>query len=288
MDQPTSHPPTESLDRARHLLSAEFTERNRRIEARRQELARIDRQRRDLILEPLRPHQAALMRLAEATRDLLGTRERHVARRKAVQLAGTRDARVTLPSGLVIQTPPFDFAWTSGSGQGSEAADAGNASYSLAVQSFGEGSRNVAAGVGYWFFSGTGGTPLPFTDQRMWLFNAVCDYADDWWDGAEGYVAHNSGTTRLWVFGAAEQDWVARSDQTPSWSDGVGWFESHRNGGEDGSINNAMMFLARPNSWYQCWVWSAASVYADGGVFGIADSSIHMDIRVPLSVVRPF
>jgi hypothetical protein len=105
---------------------------------------------------------------------------------------------------------------------------------------------------------------------------------------AAGYVAHNDGRTYLWVFGKSENAWVAQTSPTPSWSDGVSWFDSHGNdssGGEDGRVSAETYFNARPNSWYQCWVWSSASIYSNGSFLGFSASSIHLNMTVPFFVL---
>jgi hypothetical protein len=71
-----------------------------------------------------------------------------------------------------------------------------------------------------------------------------------------------------------------------SWSDGVGWFESHGNdpAGDSGGISNETFFPAQANQWYEAWIWSDASIYADGGFWGIAASSIQFSAAVPFVV----
>jgi hypothetical protein len=148
------------------------------------------------------------------------------------------------------------------------------------VQSLGDGGYFAAAGFGFWFFS-QNGNPA----QR---FAALFDYFDDWWDDSTGYTAHNDGRTNVWVFGASENGWVSRSTGSPSWSDGTRWLESHGNdsyGGDSGTVSNDTFFNAMPNSWYQCWMWSSASVDSDSGLFGFSASTIHMRMSVPFAVI---
>ena len=104
---------------------------------------------------------------------------------------------------------------------------------------------------------------------------------------ASGYVAHNDGRTYLWVFGESENAWVAQSNQNPQWSNGAGWFDTNGNdpSGEDGRVSGETYFNARPNSWYQCWVWSSAWIYSTSGFFGFSASSIHLNMTVPFFVL---
>lgn len=273
-------PPHQTVEHVKSLIAAHVLEQVRHRQAYRAEFAKIEEQKRKLLLGVLGPREAELKALAAQRRELREARAKrglHLRGQDVRPLSGLHTAD---SSSIIIKAPPYDFSWTSGSGQGSEGADQNAGTYQLAVQSFGNGELSVAAGIGFWFFS-AGGNP----SQR---FAAVCDYADDWFDDAFAYVAHNDGRTRLWVFGVSENAWVVQSDQTPSWSDGVGWFESHGNdsaGGDGGRVASETFFTAQPNSWYQCWVWSSASVYSDGGFFGFSDSSIHMSMSVPFAVM---
>jgi hypothetical protein len=188
---------------------------------------------------------------------------------------------VVTGSNFAFHAPPYDADWTyNPANQGSD-ANASNGSYDLAVQSIGDGNEEVAAGVMSWFFCAD---PAPMNGQR---FAALLDYSDDWWDSAGGFVAHNDMRTRLWVWGQTENAWVCQADLQPSWSDGVGWFESHGNdpAGDAGTISVETFFPAMANSWYQAWVWGDAQAYGqDGGIFGFGASSIHFSASVPLMV----
>jgi hypothetical protein len=182
-------------------------------------------------------------------------------------------------SGLALAAPPYDFEWVSGIGAGIEDANRDAGYYNLREQSFGNGWRTVAAGVGFWFYSGDGNPR-----QR---FAAVLDYTDDWWDSAMFYVADSRAHTRLAVFGASEKTWVVRSEQPPSWSDHVGWLDSGGNDpvGEEGRILNETYFNAAPRSWYQCWVWSQCDVYGDSGIFGFGAASAALSVLVRYAVM---
>lgn len=227
----------------------------------------------------MRPGDADLRALAQAQRERAERRvpaNGHVRRERRV--LGQNIGTAILPK-LTLVIAPYDFQWVSMHGEGWAHADEATGDYSVHVHSLGAGEASMAAGVGFWFHSGDG--------NPMQRFAALIDYWEDWWDSAQFYVAHNDGRTRLWVFGASERAWVAQSDQTPSWNDGVGWLEQHGNDpvGEDSTVLNTTYFSAAPNSWYQCWIWSVGDVYADSGSWGTADSFINLDVSVQLGVL---
>jgi hypothetical protein len=271
---PEGHtPPLETLGLAKSLLAAHHAAESARRYQRYLDDARLQEQARRLALAHVRADSPEFQHLQKERRRAL---EERIARSKCNH---ERHAGAPARTSLTIETRPYDFDWVSGSGQGIEHANRSAGTYDLAVQSIGSGNRNIAAGIGFWFYSGDGNPR-----QR---FAALLDYFDDWWDSAEFYVANNNSHTRLWVFGAAENAWVAQSDGTPSWSDSVGWLESHGNDpeGESGRVVGETYFNARPGSWYQCWIWTQAHVYGDSGWFGFGASSIHMNVTVPFAVM---
>jgi hypothetical protein len=272
-------PPVESLDLAKRLLSAHHAEFSAKRYRQHVELARLQDQARKLTLAHVQTEGAEFRQLVEAQRTLAERRIKETVRIRDQGNDLAWDVQTFAQAGLTFAVPPYDFDWVAGSNPGFEHADRRTGGYDMRQQSIGNGQQNSAAGVGFWFFSGAGNPA-----QR---FAALIDYFDAWWDQAGFYVAHNTGRTRLWVFGVAENDWVGRADQTPSWSDGVGWLESHGNApeGEDGTVANEVYFNAAPNSWYQCWVWSSAEVFGDVGLFGLSASSIEMRIAVKLAIL---
>lgn len=290
-----SGPPVESLELAKSLLSAHHAAQVAKRTRQRLEMARIQETSRRLALAHTHAQADELRQLEQERRRVIEQRLKaggrgngHAngqgnghgnGRSRPNRHTTAQDVHMNARAGVTLAVPPYDFEWVSDSGQGIEHADHTTGNYDLRVQSIGDGENDVAAGVGFWFFSGDG--------NPMQRFSAVIDYFDDWWNSAEFYVGHNNGRTRLWVFGASENAWVAQSDQTPSWSDGVGWLEEHGNDpdGEDGTVANETFFNAAPNSFYQCWIWSSADVYADSGFWGFAASSINMSVGVRLGVL---
>lgn len=278
--QPGLPPPIHTLEQSKALLTAYHHDLviQRRIS--RAKAFPLQDRSRALALDHLRAGEFELKVIESERRKAISQRIQDSAQFKLHPTTlSVRDMELFDSSDLTLKVPPYDFSWISNTHEGVEHADHIAGTYDLAVQSLGDGESSVAAGIGFWFFSGNGNPA-----QR---FAAVVDYFDDWWDSADWYVAHNNGHTRLWVFGASEQAWVAQSEQTPSWNDGVGWLEEHGNdpGGEDGRVACETYFNAAPNSWYQCWLWSSAEVYSDSGFFGVSASSIHMNISAPLAVI---
>lgn len=235
-------PPVETLALAKSLLSAQHAEESAKRQRERAALARLEDRARHLALRHLRPDSAELKQLQHEYRELIEHRHRHGGRDHGHENGAAAFDIVYGGSGLALAAAPYDFDWVSG-GPGVEGANRNTGSYNLRVQNFGSGWRSVAAGVGFWFYSGEGNPR-----QR---FAALLDYTDEWSDTAMFYVAENRAHTRLAVFGASEKTWVVRSEQAPSWSDHVGWLDSNSNA-DEGRVLDETYFNAAPRSWYQC------------------------------------
>jgi hypothetical protein len=262
----------EAVEQSKSQLQAYYAERSAQRRARYAEDARIQDKFRDLLLGQLRSNEVKLKQIAVEQSRLIERRAKLVGR-PLLAKGKLPIPRSPADAASVTRGPPYDGTYTLPGGQGSESADQNTGVYDLRVQSIGNGDQTVGAGIGFWFSSDAAGNPA----QR---FTAVVNFSFDWWDSAAGYVAHNTAHTWLTVWGMSENGWVAWSgDQTPSWSDGVGWYENH---GDDQSGTSVCVtiFNARPNSLYFCWVQSSADAYADSGVFGNAASSIHINNTV--------
>jgi len=273
-------PPAETLGLAKSLLSAHHAEWAAKRYRQQIEMARVQERSRSLLLSRVRAEPAERSQLDEEWRSVIAQRIEGLERVRQPGGGPVLPDVETFPrAGITLAVPPYDFDWVSGNRRAVEHADRMTGKYALRVQSLGNGQRTAAAGIGFWFFSGAGNPA-----QR---FSALLDYSHAWFDSASFYVAHNNQHTRLWVFGASEKTWVAQSDVTPSWSDGVGWLDSHGNDpeGEEGRVSNETYFNAAPNSWYQCWIWSEADVYGDSGFWGFAASSTRLNISVPFAVL---
>jgi hypothetical protein len=259
---------SEALEQSKSQLQAYHAERSAQRRAQYAEDARIQDKFRDLMLGQLRSNEVGLKQLAADQSRLIERRA------KLIRLPLLAKGKRPMPRSLtdtasVTRGPPYDFTYPSPSQPPGASADQNTGVYDLAVQSIGNGDQAVGAGIGFWFSSDAAGNPA----QR---FTAVVDFSFDWWDSAAGYVAHNNARTWLSVWGMSENGWVVSSgDQTPSWSDGAGWYENHGNN-QSGTSVCQTFFNARPNSLYACWVQSSADAYADSGVFGNAASSIHI------------
>jgi hypothetical protein len=266
--------PARSSKEPRARLQKFVEQHSRNQKATRVRNARLTGKVRDRVLGAvISKDDPALKRNVEDARKAFQLRLKRKIRKPRIEKI---EPRFISGSGFWLKAPPYDDDWATGAGNVSADKVAGN--YDMAIQSFGDGYMEDAAGVAVWFFC--------TADDPMQRVAALYNYSDDWWDSAFGYVAHNDLRTRIWVWGDTEQDWVVRSEEFPSWSDGVGWFDSHGNDpdGDAGTISIQTFFPARANRWYEAWIWSDASIYADGGVFGFAASSIHFSAHVPFVV----
>jgi hypothetical protein len=83
---------------------------------------------------------------------------------------------------------------------------------------------------------------------------------------------------------------MMKADVQPSWSDHVGWTDSHGNdpAGEVGGLWAETWFPAAANGWYQVWVWSDAYVNSDSGFGGFGASSIQFSAAVPLVILNSY
>jgi hypothetical protein len=168
------------------------------------------------------------------------------------------------------KVPPYDFTWTSGSGQGDESATT-DGYIELKTQSIGSGEQSVGGGIGFWFPASPGGA------RR---FSNTCRFSFDWSETAQFYVADNGGSVWLRVWGMSENDWVGTSgDQFPSWFQHVGGLDSQHNS-QSGETSQELFFNAQPNGLYACWVNASIRCNADRGAFGFADSTARLHIAL--------
>jgi hypothetical protein len=281
-NSPSDHAPNDAaleqsrvkaLEQSRSRLQAEHAERSAQRRERYAEDSRFQDRVRELMLGELRSKEVQLKQLSED-------------RRRSIEGRPKPDHRPLLTDGLPIRharphaarwfgkVPPYDFTWTSGSGEGNESAST-EGLIELFAQSIG-GEKSVGGGIGFWFSAGTGGDPAA-------RFSTTCRFSFDWSQTAQLYVADNQGRVWLSVWGMSENGWVAVSgDQFPSWRDHVGWYESHHDEG-GGETSQELFFNARPNGLYACWVNASIRCYADNGALGFADSTARL--RIALAAV---
>jgi len=176
--------------------------------------------------------------------------------------AGQKLMEFDASTNFAIKTAPYDGAFASGAGA---SVDNTNGGYGLNLQEFG-GASSCTVTIGSWFF-----TP---NDNPFQRFAAAIHYDKDWWDDASGYVAHNDFTTTLAVYDGGLV--MAQASVAPNWSDGVSWWESHGDHEEGAWVAVETQFNAVAGHSYFCQVGFQASVDADSGVFGFADSTLHM------------
>jgi hypothetical protein len=268
-------PPKEALKIARSQILHYFEERSKKQKEARSETAPLIARKRDLLLK----HSSDESKLKSINQELKRIYERRNKRKLAKPRLRKIEPCVIVGSNFIIHAPPYDGVFSSSTSQNPfSEANANAGTYDLGCQSFGDGNVEAGAGVASWFFCASADP-----QQR---FAALVDYSDDWWDSADGYVAHNNLRTRLWVWGATENTWVCQAEVSPGWSDGVGWFESHGNDpvGEQGRLSVETFFPVMDNSWYHAWVWGDASADSDGGFWGFGASSIQFSASIPLMV----
>ncbi len=267
--------PADAGEAPRMQLDTFVGERFKATDAMRQATERLTAATRDRVFSHIPQNDLGIKQSVDEARRFYQDRLEHRIRQPALTKV---EPRYVTGSGFWLKPPPYDVPWTNTNNGGQASADNAAGTYSVATQSIASGSVEAAAGLAVWFFC-TATDPM----QRV---AALLDYEDDWWDSAMGYVAHNDLRTRIWVWGNTENAWLTQSDLSPSWSDGVGWFESHGNdpSGDAGRMAIETFFPAEANNWYLAWVWSDASVFANGGLFGIAASSIQFSVTVPFVV----
>jgi hypothetical protein len=246
-------------------LQADHAEQSAQRRARQAEDARIQDRFRDLMFGHLRSKETELKQLAEDQRRLIEGRPK-LARRPLLAKRLPME-RSPATHTLAIPGPPYDFAWKAG-GQGTETAST-DGSIDLSTQAFGD--RSVAAGVGIYFPASGGGV------RR---FGTRISFSYEWTETAQLYVGRNEGRVWLSVWGITEGDWVVTSgDQFLSWSDHVGWYQSHHDNRE-GQASHELVFNALPDSWYSCVLNASLHCYADNGAFGFAISQASLHIAL--------
>src|SRR5256885_12115700 len=218
-------PPKEAIRRSQAELrrwSADYSKERAKALG---EVAKLHEGARELALGHLDRDDPRLKRQRSAAESLFKRRAR---RKLKPPKPGDVDPTITVGSIQTVKGPPYDAPWTSSPADDTTAsANHVTGSYDISAQSWGDGGRFAGAGIGLWFFA-----PADNAAQRV---AALLDFSDHWVDSAEWYVAHNDLRTRIWVWGHSEGNWVGRTEVSPSWSDGVGWLETHSNDpGDDG------------------------------------------------------
>ena len=100
----------------------------------------------------------------------------------------------------------------------------------------------MGAGIGFWFPARGGGA------RR---FGTSISFSYEWSERASFMLGTITAAMALRV-GMSENGWVGTSaDQSPSWTDHVGWCDSHHDS-KDGQASQELVFNALPNSLYAC------------------------------------
>jgi hypothetical protein len=267
-DAALEHSKAKALEQSISRLQADHAERSAERRARNAEDARIQDRVRDLMFGHLRSKEVELKQLAEDRRRLIEGRAPKLVRRLSMEGLPIRRSPDDMAPRSLGRVPPYDFTWTSGSGQGGESATT-DGNIELNTQAFGE--KSVGGGIGFWFPAAAGGV------RR---FSNTCRFSFEWSESADLYVADSQGRVWLSVWGMSENGWVGTSgDQFPSWLDHVGWYESHQNSG-GGETSQELFFNAQPNGLYACWVNASIRCYADNGAFGFGLSTARLHIAL--------
>jgi hypothetical protein len=160
-----------ALEQCISRLQADHAERSAQRRARYAEDARIQDRARDLMFgSHLRSNAVELRQLAEDRRKLIEGRPKLVQRPLLMEGLPIRRAPADTERWFG-KTPPYDFTWTSGSGQGGESATTGG-NIDLNTQSLG-GEKSVGGGIGFWFSAGPGGDSAA-------RFTNTCRFSLEW------------------------------------------------------------------------------------------------------------
>ncbi|WP_369265176.1 hypothetical protein [Streptomyces sp. R35] len=178
--------------------------------------------------------------------------------------AAPQDWRMNADVDFVLKSPPYDGGFTSGSGA---AVSAEHATFSLDVQAIGS-SDACSLSMGSWFF-------VPQDNPALRLSTSIY-FNRDWHQQAMGYVAHSRFATTLQIWDDTAKTALPAAPIAPGWNDGVGWFEAHGDHTEGEWIDADTHFPATGGHWYFIQAGFSASVDADSGIFGTADSTIHV------------
>jgi hypothetical protein len=184
------------------------------------------------------------------------------------------------PKDSNVRFPPYDNAFTSGTGADAAAAankDDGTASI------FAEGNdglRFVSAYLGIWVQAAQ--------DNRFARFAALIDYSYSWLASAVNAYAHSNAGPLFNVFGYTEQTQVGLNYVDPQWDVQLSGFPGDtQSNSDEGRISDEVIFPVSAGSWYLVWVQLECLVQDDGhGLFYDSDANAIYDIRVPLTVFQ--
>ncbi len=183
------------------------------------------------------------------------------------------EPRFAVGSIQLVKSAPYTDAFSATNGPHAEAAgDADRGVYGLSALSVGQGTSAATAGFCLAYHA-----PVTNPTQRV---AAYVNTSWSWEEKADLYVAHNKAWTRLCVWGISEQRWLLVKQIEPAWYDSVSWFQDHHNSSEGEHPGVEGFFPAIAGRNYLVYVSSEGVVYADGGVGGYADSSVHLEMNV--------
>jgi hypothetical protein len=184
------------------------------------------------------------------------------------------------PKDFNVRVPPYDAAFTSGTGPLAQAAankDDGTASCSA----LGDASTRFVDGyLGIWVQAAQ--------DNRFARFAATIDYSYYWSASAVNAYAHTAGAPLFHVFGLSEHTQVGFNLVDPRWEVHLYGFPPDTQANDDeGRISDEVLFPVSAGSWYLVWVRVSCFVYDDGdGLFYESSALAEYNIRVPLTVFQ--
>ncbi len=148
-------PPRAALRKSQAALQAHVAQGFKAQRQSRDEMARLAEPLHELAFSHVPRDDPKLKKSRQAAEAAYERRSKHTIKPPKPEKF---EARVAVGSIQAIKVPPYDDAFAFQSAANTEgSADKGAGTYHLAVQSIGDGSFEVAAGVGMWFFAPGGG-----------------------------------------------------------------------------------------------------------------------------------
>ncbi|MET8747152.1 hypothetical protein [Streptomyces sp. NPDC004728] len=216
--------------------------------------------------------------LEEAAEQMRADQKRRMAEKFAPpplgQASVSLEAQFRANANFHVQVPPYGGDFATGSGA-TVSKDQGT--FSLDVQGIGS-QDSCYLSMGSWFYTAENNP-----SQR---FAAPINFNKYWQESAMGYVAHSRFSTVVGIRdGSTNTDVIPPVQIQPTWNDGVGWFETHGENIEGDYSLAEVFFPATAGHLYFCQIGFSASVDADIGPFGVADSTIHLNGQIPWLVL---
>lgn len=272
-------PPRNGLEQSRDALKRHVGEGFKRRKANRASARTLLERLRAPLLKVIQSDSSAVKSLKKRRNILLARGKKKLVHRHPPMKI---EPRMVSGSGFWLKAPPYDAPFQASAGGATASCDINAGTYGLSMGGT-DGSYAGSAGLGTWFFA-TEENP----QQRI---AGLVQYDFNWLDSTTNfYLAHNDGSTNIWVWGSAEQRWVLQAGSLyPAWSDGTsGLWDDHGSGGDGsyqfGTESLEAFFPVQANSWYLAWIWSEGSCDADSGPFGFSFTQQNQNLTIPFVV----